>query len=130
MIVALRFLLAALLYLFLGVAFFLLWRDLRRGEKTPPPPPEAYLQLGEEPPMRLRPITALGRAGDNTLVLDDPFVSAHHALVLWRDERWWLEDLESHNGTFLNGERVSSARPLTSGDRIRLGETQLRFWES
>ena len=80
--------------------------------------------------MRLRPITALGRAGDNTLVLDDPFVSAHHALVLWRDERWWLEDLESHNGTFLNGERVSSARPLTSGDRIRLGETQLRFWES
>ncbi len=130
MIVVLRFLLAALLYLFLGTALFILWRDLRRGEAAPPAPPEAYLQLGEEPPLRLRPVTALGRAEDNTLVLDDPFVSAHHALVLWREERWWLEDLESHNGTFLNGERLTAARPLTSGDRIRLGETRLRFWES
>ncbi len=101
MIVTLRFLLAALLYLFLGTALFILWRDLRRGEAVPPAPPEACLQPDEEPPLRLRPVTALGRAEDNTLVLNDPFVSAHHALVLWREERWWLEDLESHNGTFL-----------------------------
>ncbi len=129
MIVGARFLLAALLYLFLSVALLLLWRDLRQGEELPLSSQRAYLQIGEMPPILLRPVTALGRAKDNTLVLDDPFVSSHHALILWRDEQWWVEDLESHNGTYLNDERISTARPLTSGDRIRLGETILRFWE-
>ncbi len=128
-VTALRFLLTLSLYLFLGVAFYFLWRDLRQGEKEAAPAPAAYLQIGERPPLLLRPVTAIGRAEDNTLALDDLFVSAHHALILWREGQWWLEDLESHNGTFLNEVRLTSAQPLTSGDRIRVGKTVLRFWE-
>ncbi len=130
MVLVLRLLLTVTLYLFLGMAFYLLWRDLQRGEGERRGAPSAYLQWGESPPMRLRPVTAIGRARDNTIVLDDPFVSAHHALVLWRDGCWWVEDLESHNGTYLNDERLEHPAKLHSGDRLRMGESVLRFWES
>ncbi len=129
MIVALRFLLILLLYLFLGIAFVLLWRDLHRHEVKPQPPAGAYLQIGTASPIKLRPVTTIGRARDNTLALPDPFVSAHHAVILWREEKWWIEDLDSHNGTFLNDERVAERTPLATGDRLRMGETSLRFWE-
>jgi pSer/pThr/pTyr-binding forkhead associated (FHA) protein len=75
----------------------------------------------------LRSVTAIGRADDNTLVLQDPFASAHHALILWREGRWYLEDLDSHNGTYLNGKRLADPQPLASGDRIGIGQTMVRF---
>ena len=53
--------------------------------------------------------------------------AGHNPLILWRDELWWLEDLESHNGTFLNEQRITNPMPLASGDRIRIGTTVLRF---
>ncbi len=75
----------------------------------------------------LRSVTAIGRADDNTLVLQDPFASAHHAIILWREGRWYLEDLDSHNGTYLNGKRLAGPQPLASGDRIGIGQTVVRF---
>jgi len=67
----------------------------------------------------------LGR--DPTLELpfdpDDDVVSAVHARV-WRDAdgSWWLEDLGSTNGTWLNGRRIAAAEPLRAGDRFTLGQ--------
>ncbi len=54
---------------------------------------------------------------------DDAVVSAVHARV-WRDAggSWWLEDLGSTNGTWLNGRRIAAAEPLRSGDRFSLGQ--------
>ena len=54
---------------------------------------------------------------------DDDVVSAIHARV-WRDPdgSWWLEDLGSTNGTWLNGRRIAAAEPLRSGDRFTLGQ--------
>jgi pSer/pThr/pTyr-binding forkhead associated (FHA) protein len=75
----------------------------------------------------LRPITAIGRAENNPIVVDDPFASAHHAIIIWREDHWWLEDLDSHNGTYLNEARVTQPATLASGDRIRIGQTVLRF---
>jgi pSer/pThr/pTyr-binding forkhead associated (FHA) protein len=130
-LLALRFLLAALLYAFLGGLFYVLWKDLRRGEEErPPEPPLARLVATEEGDgrvTRLNALTAVGRAADNTVVLDDPFASSHHALLLWREGQWWLEDLESHNGTFLNGHAIDAPTRLTPGDTIRVGETTFRF---
>ena len=71
------------------------------------------------------PSARLGR--DPTLELtfdpDDDVVSAVHARV-WRDPdgSWWLEDLGSTNGTWLNGRRIAAAEPLRSGDRFTLGQ--------
>ncbi len=131
-LLALRLALALLLYAFLGVTLYTLWRDLRKEEPLPlalTTPAALRMETGTLTGQctPLRPVTALGRAEDNTLVLQDPFASAHHTLVLWRDGQWWIEDLGSHNGTYLNGARLVVAQPLTTGDLIRIGETVLRF---
>ena len=70
----------------------------------------------------------LGRAPENDLVLDtDEFASVHHARIQPRRDGVWLEDLESTNGTFLNGVKLTQPKKLTPGDVIRVGETDLRY---
>jgi pSer/pThr/pTyr-binding forkhead associated (FHA) protein len=70
----------------------------------------------------------LGRAPENDLVLDtDEFASVHHARIQPRRDGVWLEDLESTNGTFLNGVKLTRPKKLTPGDVIRVGETDLRY---
>lgn len=131
-LLALRLALALLLYAFLGVTLVILWRDLRREDAPAIPRPTPALlhwQTADESERSfiLESVTAIGRADDNTLPLDDPFASAHHALLVWREGQWRVEDLGSHNGTYLNGERLALSRVLVSGDEIRVGETALRF---
>ncbi len=131
-LLVLRFVLTALLYAFVAVAFYVIWRSLRQHARED----EEILQQAiltietESAPVQrftLRPVTAIGRSTENHLVIDDPFASANHAIVVWRENHWWIEDLGSHNGTYLNDERVTEPRTLNSGDRIRVGETVLRF---
>ncbi len=131
-LLSLRLALAALLYLFLVVALYVMWRGLRQNEQAPVSTQieaQVIIEQGEEPGkcVLLRSVTAIGRGGGNVLPLTDPFTSTNHALILWREDKWWLEDLGSHNGTFLNDERITQPAALTSGDHIRIGETVLRF---
>jgi hypothetical protein len=75
------------------------------------------------------PIT-LGRGGQNDLVLDgDEFASARHARIEARGDGVWVQDLESTNGTFVNGARVAGAERMSPGDVVRVGETDLRVEE-
>jgi hypothetical protein len=70
------------------------------------------------------PRVRIGRSRDNDVALGDsgaPQSSAHHAEAVVESGRWWIRDLESTNGTFVNGVRVSRAR-LRSGDSISFGE--------
>ena len=70
------------------------------------------------------PRVTIGRSRDNDLVLSDegaPQSSGHHAEVVAGAGGWWLSDLDSTNGTFINGARVTRAR-LRSGDSIAFGE--------
>ena len=70
----------------------------------------------------------IGRAPENDLALaDDEFASVHHARIEPRRDGVWLEDLDSTNGTFVNGVKVTRPKKLTPGDVIRVGETDLRF---
>ena len=70
----------------------------------------------------------IGRAPENDLALaDDEFASVHHARIEPRRDGVWLEDLDSTNGTFVNGVKVTRPQKLTPGDVIRVGETDLRF---
>jgi pSer/pThr/pTyr-binding forkhead associated (FHA) protein len=69
----------------------------------------------------------LGRSADCSLQLPAASASRRHASVAWRDGAVVLRDLGSTNGTFLNGERVSSETPLHSGDKIRIGGLEILF---
>lgn len=70
----------------------------------------------------------IGRLADSDIVLTDANVSRHHAAMQRRADGWWLVDLESTNGTMLNGKPVTEAR-LRDGDVIFVGATRLRFNE-
>ena len=70
----------------------------------------------------------LGRAPENDLVLDrDEFASVHHARIEPRRDGVWLQDLDSTNGTFVNGVRVKRSRRLEPGDVVRIGESDFRY---
>jgi hypothetical protein len=69
----------------------------------------------------------LGRAPGNTISIADGSVSSHHARILRSPEGFVLEDLQSRNGTFVNGEQVADKRLLTDGDLIRLGKIIMTF---
>lgn len=63
----------------------------------------------------------MGRAPGCTIVVDDTYVSQLHARVFKADDGWYVEDIGSTNGTFLNGDQLTSSRPVRRGDRIQLG---------
>lgn len=82
---------------------------------------------GTERELDSSPVT-LGRASENDLVLDaDDFASVHHARIEPRRDGVWVEDLDSTNGTFVNGIKLTRPQKLTPGDVIRVGETDLRY---
>jgi hypothetical protein len=84
------------------------------------------LDVGDEFPLNSAPLT-VGRGGQNDLVLNgDEFASARHARIEVRGDGVWVQDLESTNGTFVNGSRVAGAQRLDHGDVLRVGETDLR----
>jgi hypothetical protein len=71
----------------------------------------------------------LGRAPDNDLCFNNDSVSAHHAeLYRHRDGAFSITDLNSTNGVWINGERVTT-QGLGNGDVVEIGEIRLRFWE-
>ena len=71
----------------------------------------------------------LGRAEGCDIVLPDDTVSRQHARILRRDDGYYLEDLQSRNGTFVNGRRVTSPARLRDGDTLRLYDVTATFNE-
>lgn len=69
----------------------------------------------------------IGRAPNNSLILDDSYASSHHARIFNSNGAWWLEDLGSTNGTLLNGNPVRSPLRLHPGAPITIGQTVMEF---
>jgi hypothetical protein len=72
------------------------------------------------------PIT-IGRAEDSTLVITDDYASARHARLVPRDGQWFVEDLGSTNGTYLDRAKVTGPTPVPLGVPIRIGRTSLEL---
>jgi FHA domain len=130
----LRILFLGLLYVFLYRVVRALLHDLRTATH------EATAELGRlvvvaspagEPvagtALSLDAITSLGRDVNNSIVVDDPFASAEHAILTFRGRGWYVEDLESTNGTYVNGTRIEAVAPLTFGDEVQIGQVRLRL---
>jgi predicted component of type VI protein secretion system len=70
----------------------------------------------------------IGRDPSNQIILnDDRYTSRYHAWITYEADNFWLEDLGSTNGTLLNGELVEKREQLHSGDRVKIGETEMTF---
>lgn len=79
-------------------------------------------KAGIELPLGNEPLT-IGRSSESALVIRDDYTSSHHArLVLWGDQ-WMIQDLDSTNGTWHDGQRVTAPAPVTIGAPIKVGAT-------
>jgi pSer/pThr/pTyr-binding forkhead associated (FHA) protein len=73
-----------------------------------------------------RPIM-IGRADDSTLVLDDDYASTRHARISLRGTDWYVEDLGSTNGTYLDRAKVTAPLRVPLGVPIRIGKTVIEL---
>ncbi|EPD27890.1 FHA domain-containing protein [Actinotignum schaalii] len=108
------------------------------AENDSPTPPAAPVErpvylvvtggplLGTAVPLSSQPVY-IGRAPDNTLVLDDTYASGHHARIYAAEGRRWVEDLGSTNGTLVGGIRINGSTALDPGVVIQVGETTMEL---
>jgi pSer/pThr/pTyr-binding forkhead associated (FHA) protein len=93
----------------------------------------AVLEVSSRGPLegerfRIERIAAhLGRGTHNDVRVDDPSVSSTHATLLWKAGAWHVLDLDSTNGTFVDGERVTGERALRGACTLRAGRVELAF---
>ncbi|HEY8602610.1 MAG TPA: FHA domain-containing protein [Thermomicrobiales bacterium] len=144
-ILLLRVLFVFLLYFFLFQIARTIARELRMvsiataGGQTAAnsEPPRAVAQLVLEgdtegglpagTTFTLRPGAVVGRRPGSDIFLNDTYMSGEHARLTLHEGRWWLADLGSTNGTFVNGTRIDRPTPLAPGAEIRFGRINLRF---
>jgi hypothetical protein len=146
------FALSALKYGLLALLFLFVWRAMRwvvRGLNVEQGVPAAgrggaatsgaakvpvVASLAVFPPeggkprlVRIEASTTIGRAPECELRIDDTYASQQHARVFGKGGSWYVEDLGSTNGTFVNEQRLAAPAMLTRGDRIRVGTTVLEL---
>jgi pSer/pThr/pTyr-binding forkhead associated (FHA) protein len=129
-----RLLFLLLLYLFLARVVRALLRDLRAAAREPAERAGLLVVLespaGEPSVGRsfgLDVITTLGRDVNNAIVIEDPFASAEHAVLTYRGRSWYLEDLDSTNGSYVNGQPVDGIAVLGFGDEVQVGQVRFRL---
>jgi hypothetical protein len=146
------FALSALKYGLLALLFLFVWRSMRwviRGlnvdsavavgagaprsgapDATAPQPTTLFVHDpdgGKPRPVRLDASTTIGRGPECELRIDDTYASAEHARIFGRGAAWYVEDLGSTNGTFVNEQKLAAPAMLAPGDRIRIGTTVLEL---
>jgi hypothetical protein len=146
--------LSALKYGLLVLLFLFLWRSMRwvvRGlslDSAPPPPasvgggggratapsepmPTTLLvhppDGGKPRSVRLETATTIGRGPECELRIEDTYASQQHARIFGKQGGWYVEDLGSTNGTFVNEQRLAAPALLQPGDRVRVGTTVLEL---
>ncbi len=129
-ILVVRILIVICLYIFTGYAILTVWKELRyanerRLAEIIPAISINYLDSGEQTTTFSQHEITVGRDPGNDLVITDDTVSSHHARLSHRHRQWWLEDLQSTNGTFLNNERIYNPTVVVSGDEVILGNVSL-----
>jgi FHA domain len=132
-LLALRIAMALALYGFIGWALLTIWRDVRQQtdllNATRTPPIRLRYQLEGQAFVRRfsKPEVTIGRDPASDCHLDNQTISAHHTRLSFHHGQWWVEDLRSTNGTFLNQENVDEPLVITTGDTLRCGQILLEI---
>ena len=137
LLLALQLGFVALLYLVLLRFASSLLRDLRGAEQAQVASRTGIGRLtvlespADEPPadstIALGPINSIGRNVNNTIYVEDDFVSTTHAMLTFRGRSWFVEDQGSTNGTYVNGHRIDRPVALSFGDELMVGRVRMRL---
>jgi len=128
-----RFTMLMILAFFLGWMFFTLWRDLNFQTSILIEKKIPHISIykdddpGESKRIFTHPVISIGREKANDIQINDETVSAFHARVTFHNKQWWVEDLDSTNGTLLNEEKVETSTILVSGDELIVGKIILKI---
>lgn len=140
---AARWAIIALVYFVLVVLFVGVYREAsqrlseRSGKETISYGRLRVIHPGSDPRLRtgsildLNTVTNLGADQNNDIVLGDQFVSAHHLRLHWDGAVWWLEDLNSKNGTLVDRQPIMPSHPqaLSRGAVITVGDMIMELIE-
>ena len=130
---ALRLLFSLTLYVFLGMASLTIWRELQKTS--------VLLNQQKVPVIQLKrldfedsgtneftiPNITVGRDDSCEFLVSDDTVSSHHARLSFHHQQWWVEDLNSTNGTSLNNDPVTLPTVIISGDELRVGKISIQL---
>lgn len=139
--VTLRFAFLGLLYTFVFLVARLVYRELKPAPARQPAAQRRHERMGRKPTLvafdargrktRLNAFIGdqviLGRGSDCGITLKDEFASNQHAKIYQAEGRYYVEDLGTTNGTYINGRRINYPTELRSGDSIKIGRTVMEF---
>jgi pSer/pThr/pTyr-binding forkhead associated (FHA) protein len=126
-----RILMATALYLFIGWIIYTIWIDLNRKDVNlenvgvPSITLKFMDQQSEKIEFFTRAVVTLGRDLTCDCIIYDKAVSARQARLSFHHNQWWVEDLDSTNGTFLNQDRVTQPTVIITDDQITCGGTMI-----
>jgi len=103
-------------------------RKARRGAGREPIPGALRIISGSRAGLviQMSDRILVGRGGDSNLPIEDDYASTHHAeFTQGIDGAWFIEDLRSTNGTYVNGQRIEEPTRLSIGDEVRIGRTTM-----
>lgn len=127
LILILRYALMLCLFVFLGWVVLTLWRELRFHSQVVAarkiPAITLHVENGQEVTSQefTKNEVLIGRGEDCDYIVNEEVVSAHHARLIFRSSQWWIEDLRSTNGTYINDERLDTPTVIIKGDELRIG---------
>ena len=129
-VLLLRLILAIALYAFLGWTLWNLLREFKQQgdklatQKKPDITLSIKIDQGKESKRQFsQPQIMIGRDTKCDVSMMDEALSAHHARLTHHHGQWWLEDLNSTNGTYLNHEKLTTPAVVITGDHFKCGNT-------
>ena len=138
--IALRYVFLLLLYVFIILLIRAVYRDMKAPAPEPAAKPSRRKKKQVKPQLvvvaadrnigaryNITDHVTIGRAPGSNVVIDDTYASQLHARVFQSEGSFYIEDLGSTNGTYVNGRKISYPIELRQGDRIKIGKMVFEF---